>query len=141
MNTKKLGLWMDQSKAILIGFENNVSTLLEEIESPIESMVREPGEGSNITRFSPTQGASNNEKKGNNIQRNQSKHYFNELGKKLKGAEELYLIGPGIIKDQFFKQIASDKNFSTLKIKVESADKMTTNQLLALVKGHFAEKK
>ncbi len=138
---KKIGLWMDKSHAIFVGCDNGQATILEELESPLESLVRFPGEVSDLTRFGTGPGSiTNNENKKNNIHANQLKKYFNQLKKKVSGTEEIFLMGPGVIKNQFLKQVSTDKKFSATKIKVQDADKMTTNQLLATVKGHFNHK-
>jgi hypothetical protein len=138
---KKIGLWMDQSHAILVGCENGQAYILEEMDSPLESMVRFPGEVSDLTRFGTGPGSTfNNENKKHNIHNNQLKRYFTELKKKIGGKEEIYLLGPGVIKNQFIKQISSDKKFASTKVKVQDADQMSTNQLLALVKEHFSGK-
>ena len=139
--SKKIGLWLDQSHAIFVGCDNGQAFILEEMDSPLESRVRFPGEVSDLTRFGTALGSTfNNENKKNNIHSNQLKKYFTELKKKVLGKEEIYLLGPGVVKHQFVKQINSDKKFASTLVKVQDADKMTTNQLLALVKEHFHEK-
>lgn len=137
-SSKKIGLWLDQSHAIFVGCDNGQAYVLEEMDSPLESMVRFPGEVSDLTRFGTALGSTfNNENKKHNIHSNQLKKYFRELKKKVIGKEEIYLLGPGVVKNQFVKQINSDKKFASTLVKVEDADKMSTNQLLAVVKEHF----
>ena len=136
---KKIGLWLDKSHAIFVGCDNGQAKILEELESPLESLVRIPGEVSDLTRFGTGPGSiTNNENKKNNIQVNQLKKYFNQLKKKVSGTEEIFLMGPGVIKNQFLKQVCADKKFDSTKIKVQDMDKMTSNQLIATVKGHFS---
>jgi hypothetical protein len=138
---KKIGLWLDQSHAILVGCDNGEAFVLEEMDSPVKTRVRYPGEVSDMTRFGTALGGiSNNENKKNNTYNNQISKYFQELINKVKDMEEIFLIGPGVIKNQFLKQINSDKKFASTQVKVQDADKMTTNQLLALVKEHFHKK-
>ncbi|TDQ16536.1 hypothetical protein DFQ04_2655 [Algoriphagus boseongensis] len=135
---KKAGIWIDQSHATLIGFFENHPCTVEEIESPIESHVRYEGETSDKTQFMNAQvGSFNNEKKRNNIEENQLKKYFNELEEKVVGIKELLLIGPGITKNQFFKQINNNKKFQGTRIIMKDANKMTQNQLFAMVRDHF----
>jgi hypothetical protein len=133
--SKKLALWMDQSHALLLCYQDQQAQLLEELPSPIRSHVRIPGEGSDLTRFGPGMGdASNNEKRKNNIHQQQLKEYFDQLEKKVNAATDLLLLGPGVVKTQFLHYLQDQKHFATLKIKVLDADKMTHNQLLALVR-------
>jgi hypothetical protein len=125
--SRKLALWMDQSHALLLSYQDKQALLLEEFPSPIRSHVRIPGEGSDLTRFGPGMGdASNNEKKKNNIHQQQLKEYFGHLEKKVATATDLLL-----------HYLQEQKHFATLKMKVLDADKMTHNQLQALVRESF----
>jgi hypothetical protein len=136
--SKKLALWMDQSHALLLSYQEKQALLLEELPSPIRSHVRIPGEGSDLTRFGPGMGdASINEKRKNNIHQQQLKEYFGQLEKKINAATDLLLLGPGVVKTQFLHYLQEQKHFATLKIKVLDADKMTHNQLQALVRENF----
>ncbi|NVJ84695.1 MAG: hypothetical protein HWE15_00210 [Algoriphagus sp.] len=138
INMKQAGIWMDQEHAILIGYFPNKPFVVEQIDSPIESHVRYEGETSDKTRFMNSQGgSSNNEKKKNNIEEAQLRKYFKLLEDKIQGIEDLLLMGPGITKGQFFKQIRDNKHFNEMKILLKDADKMTFNQLLAMIKDHF----
>jgi hypothetical protein len=136
--SKKLALWMDQSHALLLSYQDKQALLLEELPSPIRTHVRIPGEGSDLTRFGSGMGdASNNEKRKNNIHQQQLKEYFGQLEKKVARATDLLLLGPGVVKTQFFHYLQEQKHFTTLKMKVLDADKMTHNQLQALVRESY----
>ena len=136
---KKIGLWMDQSHALFLGYDKEEATLLEDLPSGIVSRSRIAGEGSDTTLLGPSPGpASNNEKKKNNIHSNQLNAYFHHLEKKLMDKEELLLMGPGVTKTHFFHHLRENKHFSKLKIEVIDADKMSEKQLLAKVKHKFS---
>jgi len=136
---KKIGLWMDQSHALFLGYADEKGVLLEDLPSAIVSKSRIAGEGSDTTLLGPSPGpASNNEKKKNNIPSNQLNAYFHELGKKLLNKEELLLMGPGVTKTHFFHHLRQNKHFDKLKIEVVDADKMSEKQLLAKVKQKFS---
>jgi hypothetical protein len=136
---KKIGLWMDQSHALFLGYDKEEATLLEDFPSLIVSRSRIAGEGSNRTLLGPSPGpASNNEKKKNNIHSNQLSAYFHQLEKKLMDKEELLLMGPGVTKTHFFHHLQANKQFGKLKIEVVDADKMSEKQLLAKVKQKFS---
>lgn len=137
-NNKKLGLWMDHSHAYLIACQDKKVSLLESVESPVEGMVRYPGETDSKFRVGATHAASNQEIKSNNIHQEQIRRYFSALEDKLLGFEEILLLGPGVLKNQFLKKISANKAFSKVKVHTLDADKMTSNQLLALVKKHFS---
>ena len=122
---KKIGLWMDQSHALFLGYDKEEATLLEDIPSFLVSRPRIDGEGSDSTLWGSSPGpSSNNEKKKNNIHSNQLNAYFHQLEKKLKDKEELLLMGPGVTKTHFFHHLRENKHFSKLKIEVIDADKM-----------------
>jgi hypothetical protein len=137
--SKKIGLWMDQSHAIFIGCQNNQAYVIEELKSPLESHIRIPGEGSDMTRVGTALGGiSNNEIKKNNIFNNLLKKYFNELKEKISDSEEVLLMGTGVTKNQFLKHIKGKKNLAHVKVHLRDANKMTINQLLATVKAHYS---
>ena len=136
---KKVGLWMDQSHALFLGYDKEEATLLEDLPSGIVSRSRIAGEGSDSTLLGPSPGpSSNHEKKKNNTHRNQLNAYFHQLEKKLMDKEELLLMGPGVTKTHFFHHLRENKHFSKLKIEVIDADKMSEKQLLAKVKHKFS---
>jgi hypothetical protein len=137
--SKKIALWMDQSHAILLGYEQNEAHILEELPSPIQSHTREDGEGSDQTRFGAAPSdASNNEHKKHNVLSDQIKTYFQQLEKKLMDKDELLLLGPGVTKTQFSNFLKENKHHDELHITVENAEKMSSNQLVALVKEKFS---
>lgn len=135
---KKIGVWMDQREALLVSCENKHAVFKEKVESPLESMVRYPGETGPKTKMKSDFAASNNEHKTHNIEQEQLKKYFSILKDKLHGYDEILLLGPGIFKNQFLKHISSIKGFDNVKVHTKDADKMTSNQLLSLVKKHFS---
>ena len=135
---KKIGVWMDQKQAVLVSCKNEHAAFTEKIQSPIESMVRYPGETDSKTKMKGSFSASNNEHKIHNIHQEQTKKYFSILKEKLNGYDEILLLGPGIFKNQFLKHISSNKGFSKVKVEALDADKMTSQQLLTLVKKHFS---
>jgi hypothetical protein len=138
---KKIGIWMDQGHALLLGYQDEEQLPLEDLPSPIESHTRTEGEGNDLTRFGAEPGdASNNEHKKHNVHQNQIRAYFLLLEKKLLDKEELLLMGPGIIKTQFFNHLQAKKLFSKLKIEVLDADKMSKKQLFAKVKQKFSSR-
>jgi hypothetical protein len=136
---KRIGLWMDQSHALFLGYADEKGVLLEDLPSAIVSRSRISGEGSDITLLGPSPGpASNNEKKKNNIHSNQLNAYFHQLEKKLVDKEELLLMGPGVTKTHFYHHLRENKHYDKLKIEVVDADKMSEKQLLAKVKQKFS---
>jgi hypothetical protein len=139
-NHQKTAIWMDHNKAIVIGYYPDHPFAVENMESPMENHVRFEGETNDKTRFIPSKGgSSNNEVRKNNTYENQLKKYFQALEQKVIGTEDLILLGPGILKNQFFKHLKDKKNLSSLKIRIFDVDKLTHNQLLAFIKDQFED--
>jgi hypothetical protein len=136
-----VGLWLDQSKAYLIGYKKGEAKLIEMIDSPYVRHFREKGEGSDHTRFGPgTPYTSNNENRKHNIAKNELKEYFRLLEDKLAGYDEILLIGPGSAKDRLRKRLADNQAFSTSRIRTKTSDKLSDNQLLAFVREFYHAK-
>ena len=81
---KQVGVWIDHSKAHVVGYNKGKVEVIETIESPYESNKRIEGEVNDMTRFSPNpEHTSNNEHKKNNITQNELNEYFKLLEAKL----------------------------------------------------------
>ncbi|MCH7397206.1 hypothetical protein MM236_04360 [Belliella sp. DSM 107340] len=138
MNYKSVGVWLDQSKAHFIGYQDGEATFIESLISPHERIKREEGEVSDTARFSPNPSVlSNNEYRKNNIAQNELNEYYKMLEDKIGKFEDVLLFGPGTAKDQFKNRIAENKAFKEKWISVQNADKMTDNQLLAFVRDFY----
>lgn len=139
-NQLKTAIWMDKSKATIIGYYPGRPFGIEHFESPIDNHLRIEGEDPDKTVFTPFKGGkSNNEARRNHTYEAQLKKYFLELDKKLLGTEQLILLGPGILKNQYLNHLKEIKNFSELTITVLDVDKLTHKQLLALIKDQFED--
>ena len=135
---KQVGVWIDHSKAHLIGYNKGNAVLIETVDSPYESMKRYEGESDDKTRFSPNpEHASNNEYKKNNITQNELNEYFKMMEGKLQGFDDILLFGPGTVKDQMRNRLRDNKAFNGKWLSVESSDKLTENQLLAFVRDFY----
>lgn len=137
-NYKQVGVWIDHSKAHLIGFKSGQVKLLETVDSPYESIKRIEGEGKDTTRFSPnTEHASNNEYRKNNTAQNEINEYLRLMEQKLQPFEDILLFGPGTMKDKLKNKMKENKAFDGKWMSVENSDKHTDNQLLAFVREFF----
>lgn len=137
-NYKQVGVWIDHSKAHLIGFKSGQVKLLETVDSPYESIKRIEGEGKDTTRFSPNaEHASNNEYRKNNTAQNEINEYLRLMEQKLQPFEDILLFGPGTMKDKLKNRMKENKAFDGKWMSVENSDKLTDNQLLAFVREFF----
>jgi len=135
---KQIGVWMDHSKALIVGHDNGSATLLETVDSPYERIIREPGEGDDKTRFTGnSEHSSNNEYRKNNTSQNELNEYFKMLEGKVKMYDDILLFGPSTAKEQFRNRLRENKSFDGKWLSVQPADKMTENQLLAFVRDFY----
>jgi hypothetical protein len=135
---KQVGVWIDQSKAYLIGYKKGKAVLLESIDSPYESIKRIDGEGKDMTRFSPNpEHASNNEHKKHNITQNELNEYYKMMETKLHAFDDILLFGPGTAKEQLRNRLRDNKSFGGKWLSVQPSDKLTDNQLLAFVREFY----
>lgn len=139
-HAKQVGLWMDQSKAQVVEYSNGTAVLVENIDSPVESIKRIEGEVKDTTRFtSNTEHTSNNEHKKHNIAQKELNEYFRILENKLAAYDDILIFGPGIVKEQFRNRLRENKGFSEKWLSVQTSDKLTENQLLAFVRDFYKE--
>ena len=137
-NYKQIGVWIDHSKAHLIGFKSGQAKLLETVDSPYESINRIDGEGKDMTRFSPNpEHASNNEHKKHNTTQNEINEYLRMMEHRLQPFEDILLFGPGTMKEKLKNRLKENKSFDGKWLSVESSDKLTDNQLLAFVRDFY----
>lgn len=125
MSEKKLaGIWMDSENATVV--KNH------DIESAYKFFVCDP-----VKR--DVQRGNSNEKNANNVEQTNTAKFFKDLEHLITNTEELYLTGTGTIQEQFKNHLAETAQFKNLKVKLDTAQKMSDEQLLDTVKKHFGE--
>ena len=67
----------------------------------------------------------------------QLKKYYQQVISALKDANSILIIGPGEAKIEFEKALMKYKGLQNRVLKVETADKMTKNQMVAYVKRFY----
>lgn len=136
METKtQTGIWIDASKAVIISFSGGVKTVTE-IEADIENKVYHYGEGDKGF-FSGSQHISR-EKTFEERKKHQTNAYLEDIIDRIAGDDEIYIFGPAETKTLLEKKINSEKNRVHGEIKkVETADKMTLNQMVKTVKEFY----
>lgn len=85
------------------------------------------------------QRGNSNEKNANNVEQTNTAKFFKDLEHLITNTEELYLTGTGTIQEQFKNHLAETPQFKNLKVKLDTAQKMSDEQLLDTVKKHFGE--
>lgn len=128
------GLWIDHKHAFIVFYtKNNVTT--KKIPSNMEKHVRASGGSRSSTPYGP-QGIIAEDR----IDRKYKHHldrYYEDVTKALRGIESLLVMGPGEAKGELKKHLQKPGHATIPDIMIESADKMTENQIIAKVKHHF----
>jgi hypothetical protein len=129
----KVGVWIDHRKAIFVNFENGAEQV-HEMDSDMEKHVRDAGgSGSGASHGSQDVVA------GDTRDRRFMNHlniYYDRVVQQLKHAEEIVILGPGEAKGELDKRI-TDKQLRKHILLVETADKLTTPQLVAKLRNCF----
>jgi len=128
---RNVGVWIDHKQAFLIWYETNrVEVITSNIEPP--------------AHFSGgTQLGGRLNQKGDMELRNNSRYklqlhkYYQQIVTNLKSASSIFVMGPGEAKIEFERFLKKYKTMQKRLIKVETADKMTRNQMVAHVRSFY----
>ncbi|HEU4718348.1 MAG TPA: hypothetical protein VFU15_10965 [Bacteroidia bacterium] len=135
---RTIALWFDHHIAHFV-IPSHDQWMIESVESDYERKEREPGQKDDVADFGRNR-ISNNEYGKHNRLRNELKDYYKSIEDRLVKAENILLFGPGTAKDELFNLLMENKSFDGKRISVESADKMTENQLIAFADNYFTAK-
>ena len=131
---KRIGIWMDKEKAHIVTLTDDKEQL-KTLESEVEFYNVRGGSRSK-TRWGPQQVV----KDSTYLERekHQLKAYFKKLAETVRKADLIYVFGPGDTKNKFHKEMSESFPLIAEKIQdLETADSMTSKQLVARVKVHF----
>ncbi|TDE31395.1 hypothetical protein E0I61_01470 [Flavobacterium ranwuense] len=132
---RQTGIWIDTSKAIIVTLEGNKDEKISEIDSDVENRVYHDKEGDKGTFSGVHHG--NNETKFENRKKEQMDFFIKEVLAYVKGADELFVFGPAEAKIRLEQKIQDEKLFANKLKAVETADKMTLNEIVAKVKKFY----
>ena len=133
---KKVGIWLDSEKAYIISLIDGREKL-EKIESNVESRVRYEGEKKSFSRIGGQ--LVNPQKKKTKRKKQQLQSYFQNILKKTKDAEDIYIFGPAEAKTGLNKEYGKYKELQNKVLRVENSGKLTENQMIAQVREVFAK--
>jgi stalled ribosome rescue protein Dom34 len=131
---RQTGIWIDTQKAFIVTLDESghaTKTLL----SQIETKERIPGESKDFTRFGK-QYFSPEEKKEHK-RKQEVRDFLKAILKEIKTSDEIVIFGPAGMKKEMEKFILEDKSLKLSLNPVETADKMTENQMISWVKDYF----
>ena len=123
--TKKLGIWMDHSKAHLMEFASSnfeIEIIKSKVDNQekIESLARV-----NKSNFTTEQ--------------KQLFEYYKKIGETLKNYQRVILFGPTDAKIELFDILSEDTRFLKIKIEIKNTDSMDENQQHNFVTNYFSK--
>ena len=131
---RQTGIWIDSSKAIIVALNGDTEKITE-IDSEVENSVYHNKEGNKGTFSGGHHG--NSESKFENRKKEQLDFFIKEVLSYVKGADELFVFGPAETKIRLEQKIQDEKMFSNKLKAVETADKMTLNQIVEKVRRFY----
>lgn len=128
---RNVGLWIDHKQAFAIWYKDGK---VEVIPSHLEP----PAHYSGGTQL----GGKFNQKGDVELHHNdrfklQLNKYYRQVIAALKHADSILIMGPGQAKIELEKAMQKDKSLHKRILKVETTDKMTTNQMIAYVREFY----
>ena len=128
---RNVGVWIDHKQAYLIWYE-------EDRVEVIQSNIEPPEHFSGGTQL----GGKLNQKGDIELHHNdryklQLHKYYQEVITALKDVDSIFIMGPGEAKVEFEKVLKRHKAIQKRLLKVETADKMTKNQMIARVRKFY----
>ena len=134
---KRIGLWIDHKKSLMVILDEDKENL-ETIESGIGKHARYRGATRPKTPYS-AQYQKGDDQLDKKFSERLNK-FYGDIISKMRGAEGLFIFGPGEAKFELEKRLAHE-GIRVPNISVECADKMTERQIAAKVRKHFQKTK
>ena len=127
---KRIGIWIDKKKAYVI-LLNGEKESMEVIDSMIPDFHPKGGH-----RSKQPWGPVDTVKEKAYLAKEQLaiKDFFDTIYKKITGVNQLFVFGPAQMKDEFKKFLDRQYDFNPEYLRIEPADSMTKNQMVAMVK-------
>ncbi len=127
---RNVGLWIDHKQAYAIwSNDGRVEIIPSRIEPPAHSGGTQLGGKLNQK--------ADLELHHNDRFRLQLNKYYQQVMSVLKSADSIFIMGPGKAKIELEKAIKKNKSMQKRILKVETADKMTKNQMIAYVRKFY----
>lgn len=129
----RIGLWIDQKKAVVV-IVTGKGEEIKTIPSGEDSCFKHSNGASPINDFGRKDFPAHDL-----IEKDMDMHYqkyYDEVIALICKADAVYVFGPGSAKDMLKKRMEANSQV-TRNVKVETADKMTDNQIKEKVKNHY----
>ena len=132
--SKRVGIWIDHRKAIVVSFENDHEKVVQ-FESDVSSRARV---GHNWDSMLTT--GSHDVKSERRLDKRFRHHinaYYRKVYNEIRDAESIFIFGPGMAKIEIEKILAESKELHDRVINIENANKMTLRQISAMARNYF----
>ena len=130
-----VGIWLDSSRAIIVSLADGEAHV-KEIDSNLEAYQRKRGYHGGTPYMVQDVGSETNEQER---RRHQMKYYFDAIIDDIKNANAIMIFGPAGAKLEFEKELHRHNDLIPKLKAVETADKMTNNQVIAHVKEFYSK--
>jgi hypothetical protein len=135
---KQTGIWIDSTKAIIVSLEGSKEAVTE-VLSELENRVYHDKEGDKGSFFAGQH--IDSQKSFDERKKHQINSYLKDVISSVSNADALYIFGPAETKTKLEKKINAEKSTISSKPKsIETADSMTSNQIVAKVKQFYSQK-
>ena len=132
---RQTGIWIDSSKAIIVALDGDTEKITE-IDSEVENSVHHNDEGNKGTFSGVHHG--NSDKKFDNRKEQELDYFIKSVLSYVKKSDELIVFGPAQTKTKLEQKLMEDHLIEPGKLKaVETADKMTLNQIVEKVRRYY----
>ena len=128
---QNIGLWIDHKQAFLIWHDRKK---VEIIPSNLEPRTHFSGGTRVGGRYNQSV---DSELRYNDRYNNQLSKYYEQVIATIQNADSIFIMGPGEAKLELERAIRKHKALITKLLKIETADKMTKNQMIAYVRDFF----
>lgn len=119
----KLGIWMDHSVAHLTDYPAD----------PLQTRTIE----CSFTHQAKEEALQRGESTMHNKEQSEQAAYYKELAEVIRQYDDVLIFGPTEAKTELYDTFKDNHLYSTIKVGIKPADKMTENQMHAFIKGHF----
>lgn len=130
----KVGIWVDNEKSYIISLSSGIPSV-RSIESHVERDRKASGGNRAVAPFAHQ--ASSNEKQLLGRRTQEKKDFFREIIDDTRQASEIYIFGPAEAKKGLAKEMKKAPNMSDKIMAVETASKMSENQMVSHVRSFF----
>lgn len=131
----KVGLWIDHRKAVIVTLSDKGEELVLSI-SGVEKQLRRTGDSPMKGRYEAQKVPADDVR--NRAFENHLNSYYDAVIGSISKADSILILGPGLAKSELKKRLAKNKLDKKI-VGVKTADKMTNQQVAALIRKHFAK--